>query len=267
MRNSGSNRDNEKLIERTKDYQGKGNLAFFADAVGELGTQGDGTMLIGLVGSRDFPGVALRQAQSMLRWDMSPSLWSHAFLIAGPPEKKGDVGSTPILEVTLHDRAGHFPEPEKNGVNKGYLRHYASPVVDANVALISVSMKASELKLVAERANDANFERVRHDFFRLIGTWQCYLWSFGAGANPLVEGFPMAAARYVEMAFEAIGVDITPGASERNSAPEHLWNTARWWDKNFKKMYKKELSGLYVLRDKGCALLNWEDRQKLHEVQ
>jgi hypothetical protein len=30
------------------------------------------------------------------------------------------------------------------------------------------------------------------------------------------------------MANEAVGIDLTPGASERNSSPEHLWNTALW---------------------------------------
>ena len=31
------------------------------------------------------------------------------------------------------------------------------------------------------------------------------------------------------MAYEGINLDLTPGASERNSIPEHLWQGALWW--------------------------------------
>jgi hypothetical protein len=88
------------------------NLAFFAETIEELG--GDGTAMIGLVGSGDLPGVALRRAQSILRWDRRPSLWSHAFLVV----------EDGIREVTLHSRAGHFPEPADNAITQATLEHY-----------------------------------------------------------------------------------------------------------------------------------------------
>lgn len=47
---------------------------------------------------------------------------------------------------------------------------------------------------------------------------------------------------------------VMPGASSRNSAPEHLWNAARWWHKAFKEDNGK-ISGMYVAQDPGCAML------------
>ena len=37
----------------------------------------------------------------------------------------------------------------------------------------------------------------------------------------------------VEYCFEEIQLDLTPGANDRNCAPEHLWNGARWWSEAF----------------------------------
>ena len=44
---------------------------------------------------------------------------------------------------------------------------------------------------------------------------------------------PKAASALVEYCFEEIQLDLTPGANDRNSAPEHLWNGARWWSEAF----------------------------------
>ena len=59
----------------------------------------EGYMAIGLVGSGDLPGVTLRRAQSVLRWDLRPSLWSHAFVLAGRRKAGGDVGDVRLREV------------------------------------------------------------------------------------------------------------------------------------------------------------------------
>jgi len=104
LRHSQSETQNPNVIDWTDTHAAGGNATFFADAIADL-SEHDGLGLIGLVGSSDLPGVALRRAQSILRWDRRPSLWSHAFLC---------VGGGAIREVALHSRAGHFPEPADN---------------------------------------------------------------------------------------------------------------------------------------------------------
>jgi hypothetical protein len=88
----------------------------------------------------------------------------------------------------------------------------------------------------------------------MLGVWQSYLWSQGAKHNPLREGVPIAASSYIEFIFEWLGLGVTPGASERNSAPEHLWNAACWWHKAFKEQDRK-VAGMFVARDRGCAMV------------
>jgi hypothetical protein len=58
----------------------------------------------------------------------------------------------------------------------------------------------------------------------------------------------------VEYCFEEIQLDLAPGASERNSAPEHLWNGARWWNETFGE-FDRPIHGRCVLRDRHCKVL------------
>ena len=45
-----------------------------------------------------------------------------------------------------------------------------------------------------------------------------------------------------------------PGANDRNSAPEHLWNGARWWSDAFGE-FDRPIAGRYVIRDPHCSVL------------
>ena len=254
------------------------NLKFFSEALKvmdsdyQIGNRGH--MAIGLVGSRDIPGVTLRRAQSVLRWDRRPSLWSHAFLIAQPLRRRGNVAKLDILEIPLFPRNGQFPKPESNGLNESTLEVYANPQVDANVALITVAkaqtegepvgLSNQEVRAIAERAGQPNADRLRYDLWDCLCAWQQYLWSEGQGPNPLREGVPVPSSAFVEMAYEAIGLDLVPSASERNSAPEHLWNAAVWWHQSsvrekFPDDLPFVLTGCYALRDLGCSLASSDE--------
>jgi hypothetical protein len=259
-RYSGSDERNPDLKDWSRRYSKETNRSFFGDALEALrerGIAGDGRMTIGLVGQRDIPGVALRRAQAILRWDLRPSLWSHAFLISGGA--RGGVGNVRIREVSIHSRGGIFPEPEYNAVTDGRLGFYADPLVDANVALLSVAMSPADLRKVSTRAKrDVNLDRLRFNLWETLGVWVGWLWSGGAAPNPLREGFPVFSSAFVEYCFEAIEVDLAPATSERNSAPEHLWNAAVWWHDTFRSL-EHAISGYYVVRDKYCTLLDPEE--------
>ena len=259
MRSSGATDRNPALQDQSAKYSGAGNLQFFGDALAELHGPGGSEvdlMAIGFVGSRDIPGVALRNAQAILRWDLRPSLWSHVFLVSDETAGGPDVSGVNILEVPIFPRTGKFPQPERNGVQEGTLGMYADSDLDANVALIAVSMDSTEAQLVQSRARNYNADRVRVNLWELLGSWQGYVWANGQSANPLRDGFPIPSALYVEMAFEAIALDLTPGASERNSSPEHIWSGAVWWHDSLEKAQQKTISGAYVIRDRGCSLVD-----------
>jgi hypothetical protein len=261
IRHSGTEKRNRDVRNWSRRYAKRSNTEFFGDALAALRdtAPGEGLMTIGLVGQRDIPGVALRRAQATLRWDLRPSLWSHAFLIAssvpGTTSPKA-IERVPLREVTIHSRAGVFPDPADNAVTDGMLGFYADPGIDANVALVTVEMSDEELAGVARRATtDVNLDRLRYNLWETLGVWETYLWSGGAAPNPLNEGYPIFASAFIEYCFEAIPLDLAPGTSERNSAPEHLWNAAVWWYQAFKEL-EHRISGYCVVRDKYAKLLD-----------
>lgn len=261
MRHSQTPIRNPGLKDWTTKYQKRTNLQFFNDAFTELQKQGIGNrglMTVGLVGSRDLPGHTLRSAQAMLRWDLRPSYWSHAFVVADTVTTRTSLRTLPIWEVALHPRNGQFPKPEQNGVNEGVLGHYENKTVDANVALVAVTMTDEEAKKLRKRAQSWNVDRVRYNFWNMLGAWQGYLWLPSVKHNPLQDGVPIPASSYIEFIFEGLGLGVTPGASSRNSAPEHLWNAACWWHKAFKEQDRKVV-GMFVARDPGCAMIRTDE--------
>ena len=107
MRKSTASRRSDQLGDWSKWAAAKSNSEFFASAFKAMegfNVGNQGLMTIGLIGSRDIPGVTLRRAQSILRWDRRPSLWSHAFLIGKAWNGKGKVDAIPIYEIPLASR-------------------------------------------------------------------------------------------------------------------------------------------------------------------
>ena len=261
MRNSGTRTRNPNVVDWSKDPDRSekyktSNVDFFADAMRALSDQGygDGAYLtIGFVGQTDLAGVTLRRAQEILRWDMRPSLWSHVFVITSYLDSAEPADLT-LSEVTLHSRSGAFPDPATNGVVVGKLGLYDNPKVDANVGIVAIQMAEEEPAKVAARAmGDVNLERLRYDLWETLGIWQSYFWSAGTAPNPFREGVPLFSAAFVEYCFESIFLDLSPGASERNSAPEHLWNSAVYWHEGFSTL-NHEMAGYFLVRDPGCAV-------------
>jgi hypothetical protein len=271
MRRSIATQRNHHFGNWTEWAKRKSNGTFFKEALQTLRRYGlgDGAMIIGLVGSRTIPGVTLRHAQRVLRWDRKPSYWSHAFLLARDWDGQEPVARLPIIEAPLFPRNGRFPDPATNAVTTATtLGAYGDRELDANVALISVcrnqpgqppaALDREEIAQLTQRAAEPNFDRQRYDLWDQLCVWQQYLWSDATLDNPLMAGHPVPATAFVEMVFEAIGLDLVPNASARNSAPEHLWTAFHWWLQQDLREHSDEpgafvTAGCFALRDPGCA--------------
>jgi hypothetical protein len=255
IRHSGSER-NAEMVDWSDEYRSADNTEFFAAALAAArdGSEAGSLGAIVLLGQRDLPGVALRRAQSVLRWDLRPSYWSHVMVIVGEGD---DVAAVPTREVTIHSRSGVLAEPANNAVVPAHLGLFTDPERDANVALITVGMSSGEAKSVVSRAVDEpNLDRLRYDLWDTLGVWQAYLWSRQIPVSPLREGYPMFSSAFVEYCYEAIRIDLSPGASERNGSPEHLWNTAMWWHEQLAELTPpRPIRGWFCIRDPGCAVL------------
>ena len=210
IRHSGSTRpDSSKVHDWSPDFRSEANGVFFERALGELAdVEGSeqGYMAIGLVGSGDLPGITLRRAQSVLRWDLRPSLWSHAFVLAGRKEAGGDVGDVRLREVPIYSRTGAFPEPADNAVADGVLKDYDSPTRDPNVALLSVRLNEGDANQLSERAiRDPNLDRARYDLWGSLAAWSAYLWAPEDEPNPLRNDVPLFSSAFWRTATRGSG--------------------------------------------------------------
>jgi len=110
IRNSGATERNPRIVDWSENVGHGDNMQFFADALGALAAdskENGGLMTIGLLGDGGCPGVTLRNAQAILRWDLHPSLWSHAFIVAAEMEPTpGAAAAAPIREISLYSRTG-----------------------------------------------------------------------------------------------------------------------------------------------------------------
>jgi len=270
MRRSVADHKNTSLGNWSRWGRRRSNTTFFAEAlrVANEHKSGDGAFSIVLIGSADMPGICLRRAQSVLRLDQRPSYWSHALVITEPWDGKSPVGKLAIAEVPFFARNGEFPEPADNAVIRSTtLGHYLDRRRDPNVALFSITrlvkgkrkpLSAAELDILARASADPNLDRARYDLWAELGVWQQYFWSGEQLPNPTLSGQPIPAASFIEMLFEQIGIDLTPAASERNSAPEHFWTSMRWWlQKDVQAQRGADgavVTGCYVIRDQGAAV-------------
>lgn len=229
------------------------NRAFFEAVAHEAGFAAlHGAVL--LVGARDPRALALRRAQAALRFDQRPSYWSHAALIVRWDE---DPARTKGVEVTLDPRRAHEQVPERNGVTTFSLQRYLDERRYPNVGLLVIGFEDAKpepdaeltdpertVLTSAERTLPTPAERRaaaisaalsplrgrdRYPLWDLLGAWARYSYLPFTTPNPLLEGMPMPSAALCEYAYEAAGLDLTPGAAGHNNCPEMLYATAKHW--------------------------------------
>lgn len=187
----------------------------------------DHTIWVGLVGAKDPASMAIRWAQSFLRFDRLPSWFSHIFLFTG----KGDE----ILECPVVDADPR--QPENSGVRTSSAERYADVDVYPNVAVIGFALEETEtgtspaerIARVMEAARNPKAIRARYDLWEMIAGWQPFLFDPARRPNPLVDGYPHPGAAFVRWALAQAGIETSPGAMDEYDAPEHLWAAAKWW--------------------------------------
>lgn len=222
------------------------NEAFFSELASSVGVHAlHGAIL--LVGARDGRSLAVRRAQAALRFDKRPSRWSHAVLIT---RWRGTVLESEGLEVTLEPSPAVEQVPERNGVTPFRLARYADRDVFPNLAVgvlgfelapaeegvgSSVPAAWQRRRALLEAAVSPNRQRERYPLWESLGVWARYSYAPYATPNPLQEGLPLPAASFVEYAYEAANVDLTPGASGNNNCPEVLYATMKHWSEGLRR--------------------------------
>lgn len=202
---------------------------FFADIakVTSAADRRGGVLLIGGVSPRD---LAVRYAQAGLRMDRLPSYWSHAALILDWKDR-ATLDDVIGVEVSLDPSEPDKQVPERNGVTLFRLARYADRDRYPNLAFGTIrDAERTELKDEIENAAlNPNRDRLRYRLWEWLGVWANYTFAETTTQNPIATEIPLPGAAFCEYAYEAAGIDLTPGATAPNACPELLWNTLLYW--------------------------------------
>jgi len=226
-----------------------------------------GRAAIGLIGEYGMIGYGVRRAQELLRFDRTPSYWSHAFLfydeipadakaIRSPSkspviwESSVDLVGGPIPQARMVNGVGPRPLADYAYARYNVLKHHCVP----NVAVVVFALSEEEIQQILDRASSPNTDRLRYDFLGVLGTWLAYLLNRASMPNPLSQGDAVYCSAYVQMAYEAIGLDLSIGAHQRNTAPEHIWQAAKWYHDVFSQV-GFPVAGYWCVRDPTAQLL------------
>lgn len=169
-----------------------------------------------LLGGSSVAHFRLRVAQSHLRRDLTPSCWSFAGLLDGDT----------IVSVPFDLAADASEIVVMNGVQNCRIADYDDPERFPNIAVLSF---ASDFREVIQSAELLSKQRSIIDLPALVLHWLGYLWSTGQVGNPLLAGYGVPSAVFVETVYGMTGVELTPGLSSSASCPEAIWQSAKWW--------------------------------------
>jgi len=102
--------------------------------------------IIGVVGSNDAIGQAIREAQRAVTGNKKPSLWSHSFILGElRPDRRGPgnaMSDSPyIFESDLKIKL--FKPQLRNGAQENWIGKWCGPTVE-NAALIDFGLSEDE---------------------------------------------------------------------------------------------------------------------------
>jgi len=93
----------------------------------------------------------------------------------------------------------------------------------------------------------------------LLGTWFAYLTNKADAPNPAGAGHAVYCSAYVQLAYDDAGIDLAPGAHQRNTSPEHLWQAAKVSQHSFSvtdndRRVPRPVAGWYCVPDCACVI-------------
>ena len=177
---------------------------------------------IGLLGTDDIVGAAIRDAQSSITIDTLPSKWSHAFLMA---EIRAD-GEPYIFESDLEP---DIDRPQfKNGAQENRLSKWAVASVEY-AAVLDLGLSQETIpRLLAAALRLVHEQSLSYPIIQLVGAWwqivRARMWK----ANPFDDAKAMYCSSFVRHCYREAGIDpVSSSIHLSNTAPEHLWQSSR----------------------------------------
>jgi len=180
---------------------------------------------IGLVGTKDPIGLAIREAQKNLTTDGKASLWSHCFIFGELRlDKRGSEGtmskSPYIFESDLHV---NLSKPQlRNGAQENWIGKWCEESVE-HAAVIDFGLSEEQKDNVLATALQLIDEQVLYPIQELLGTWLAIMTKKQWLPNLLDNPHAMYCSSFVRYCYREAGRDfLDRDVSLSNTTPEDI---------------------------------------------
>lgn len=181
--------------------------------------------LIGLVGTKDTIGLAIREAQRAVTSDGKASLWSHCFIFGEMRLDRRGPGNTMsrspyIFESDL--KVNLFEPQLRNGAQENWIGKWCRGNVE-NAAIIDLGLSDNERDNVLATALQLVDEQILYPIQELLGTWWAIIMKRQWLPNPLDDPHAMYCSSFVRYCYREAGRDfISKDISVSNTTPEDI---------------------------------------------
>ncbi len=181
--------------------------------------------IIGIIGTKNTIGMAIREAQSAVTPDGKPSLWSHCFIFGDLRlDRRGIDGaktkSPYLFESDLH--VDLFKSQLRNGAQENWIGKYCRESVE-NAAVIDFGLSEDQKDDILATALQLVDEQVLYPIQELLGTWWAIITRKQWLPNPADDPHAMYCSAFVRYCYKEAGKDfIGPEISVSNTTPEDI---------------------------------------------
>lgn len=173
---------------------------------------------VGLCGTSDWIGKAIRKAQAPLTDDGHRSLWSHAFLFS---EQRLD-GHWWVLESDLDLRNRQL----RLGAQENRADRYFDDEAFPNLAILDFRLDAEQTRKVQIAALDLLAGLSSYSLSELVGTlFAMHSTRLRRRGNLLSKEGALYCSAMVQHCYSAAGIDLMPGVHGKNVAPQDLYDS------------------------------------------
>ena len=181
--------------------------------------------IIGIVGTKDFIGLGIREAQKAVTTDGKASLWSHCFIIGDLRfDRRGSGGtkskSPYIFESDL--KVNLFKVQLRNGAQENWVGKWCREDVE-NAAVIDFGLSEDQKNNILATALQLVDEQVLYPIHELLGTWWAIITKKQWLPNPVDDPHAMYCSAFTRYCYKEAGRDfIGPEVSVSNTTPEQI---------------------------------------------
>jgi len=181
--------------------------------------------IIGLVGTRDMIGIAIREAQKEVTGDSKASFWSHCFIFGelrlDKRVPKGTKSRSPyIFESDL--KVNLFKAQLRNGAQENWIGKWCKEKVE-NAAVIDFGLSEAQRDDVFATALQIIDEQLLYPIQELLGTWLAIITKKQWLPNPLDDPHAMYCSAFVRHCYREAGRDfLGQEVNVSNTTPEDI---------------------------------------------